>query len=372
MKILVTGAHFTPAYATIEELKKFPEVELVYVGRKTTLEGDPSSTSVESQVLPKLGVKFISLIAGRLQRTFTLYTIPSFLKIPIGFIQAIYIILMERPDVILSFGGYVALPAVVIGWLFSIPIMLHEQTLSLGLSNKISSYFADKIALSFKQGGFDQKRAILVGNPIRNMIKEDFRILGGGLGTIFKQAKKEKLPVILITGGNQGSHTINRAVESILRELTTLSFIVHVTGDNKFKDFEKLQNLGTFDGRYKVEKWIGEEYGALLHWVDLVVSRAGINTLTELAYVGKPALVIPFEPLYKQEQVRNARFFQKAGLVKVLPQSKLTPKSLLENINPMIKNLDQLKQKAADAKKVIIPDAAKRLALEAVLLAKRR
>src|SRR3990167_11273168 len=100
MNILITGAHFTPAVAVIEQLKKYPDISITYVGRKYTQEGDDSS-SVESQVIPTLGVKFISLITGRLQRSFTRYTILSILKIPIGFVQAFYIILKEKPDVVL-------------------------------------------------------------------------------------------------------------------------------------------------------------------------------------------------------------------------------------------------------------------------------
>jgi len=130
MKILVTGAHFTPAVAVIEEFKKRPNIEIVYIGRNTTREGD-TSPSIESQVLPDLGIKFIPIITGRLQKDFTLFTIPSLLKIPIGFMQALFFILGEKPDVILSFGGYVAVPLVFIGWLFSIPIIVHEQTLVL-------------------------------------------------------------------------------------------------------------------------------------------------------------------------------------------------------------------------------------------------
>src|SRR3990167_5082544 len=156
MKILVTGAHFTTAVAVIEELKNLPagrqeqkDIDIVYVGRKTTREGD-SSHSVESQVLPQLGVKFISIITGRLQRAFTIYTFSSLLKIPIGFLQSFFILLKEKPDVILSFGGYVAVPLVIAGWLLSIPIIIHEQTLVSGLANTISSFFADKVAVSFE------------------------------------------------------------------------------------------------------------------------------------------------------------------------------------------------------------------------------
>lgn len=354
MKILVTGAHFTPAVAVLEEIKKYPNVQVVYVGRKTTLEGDRTA-SVESQIFPSLGVKFIPIVTGRLQRAFTIYTIPSLLKIPIGFLQALLIILSEKPDVILSFGGYVAVPLVITGWLLSVPVIVHEQTLVSGLANKISSWFAEKIALSFPDTTGEEK-VILTGNPIRQIIKNT-------------QTKKSRgLPVILITGGNQGSHAINLAVEESLGQLIKITSVVHVTGDNKYKDFERLKSRQT--NNYQVKKWIDKEWGEVLSKADLVISRAGINTLSELAYLEKPALVVPIPYLYGDEQNKNAKFFAKLGLAKILPQSQLSGDNLLKNITSMLKDLPNLKEKAKDAKKVIIPDAAKRLALETVLLAK--
>lgn len=336
----------------IEELKKYSDVTVVYVGRKTTQEGDPS-LSAESKVLPKLGIKYVPITTGRLQREFTLYTIPSLLKIPIGFIQALYIIFKEKPNVVLSFGGYVAVPIVLASWLFSIPILVHEQTLVLGLANQISSFFANKKAISFKTEKVDGK-TIVTGNPIRRMILES------------QESVKHPL-TILITGGNQGSHTINLAVEEILGKLTKLASVIHVTGDNKFKDFKRLEKLQ--NKKYRVFKLIDENWGKILSNADLVVSRAGINTLTELAYLEKPALVIPFEPLYHDEQNKNAKFFERLGLVRILPQSKLSGKALIENLKYCLKHLDVLKQTAKQAKNSVIPDAAKRLALETILLA---
>lgn len=358
MKILVTGAHFTPAVAVIEELKKNNEVNVVYVGRKTAQEGDKTS-SAESEILPKLGVKFISIITGRLQRTFTVYTIPSLLKIPIGLFQALYIILSERPEVILSFGGYVAVPVVITGWLFSIPIIIHEQTLVPGLANKISAFFADKIALAFSQNkSFDEQKTIITGNPLRH---EVLQIQGGG------ENRRSGKPIILIAGGNQGSHVINSAVEEILPKLTKIVSVVHQTGDSKFGDFERLkQKENEF---YKVEKFISNGWGEILNKCDLVISRAGINTLTELAYFQKPALVIPIRNHH--EQNTNAKYFANLNLIKILPQSQLTGETLLENIKLMLKDIKSLKEKAKIAKGIIIPDAAKRLSLETILLGQR-
>lgn len=368
MKILITGAHFTPAVAVIEELKKIKNVEILYVGRDTTLEGD-SVPSVESKIIPSLGIKFIPITTGRLQRSPTPYTLLSLLRIPVGFIQALIIILSEKPDVILSFGGYVAVPIVIVGWLFSIPIIIHEQTLVSGLANKISSLFANKIAVSFKNGPLREARkvdehVILTGNPIRSVILNGVNI------THSRGVQNRHRPTILITGGNQGSHIMNLSVEQVLGELTKIANVIHVTGDNKFKDFERLNELGGLGGKYLVKKWINDEWGKVLSGVDLVVSRAGINILTEMAFMGKVGLVIPIPYLFGDEQNKNAKYFEQLGLVKILPQSKLSASSLVENIKWILKNLDGLKQKAKNANKVIIPDAAKRLALETILAGK--
>lgn len=375
MKIIVTGSHFTPAQAVIEELKQNPNIEISYIGRKHTREGD-SSPSIESQVLPKLGVKFIPLITGRLQRSFTVYTIPSLFKIPLGFLQAFYYLVKEKPDVVLSFGGYISVPVVISAWLLSIPVILHEQTLVSSLSNQISSHFADKIAVSFPENEFAKKRKIvLTGNPIRKEILEDNKNISADFKKILEQSQKDKLPIILITGGNQGSHIINQTVSVIVEELTKIASVIHQTGDSKFKDFEKLseQKNGLKNPqRYFVEKWIeGKNFGVLLRSVDLVVSRAGANTLLELAYFGIPTLAIPIPYLYKNEQMVNSKYFEKFGLTKILPQKDLTKESLLENIEKMLRDLNNLKEKAKKAKSLVIPDAAKRLALETILLARK-
>ena len=365
MKVLVTGAHFTPAVATIEELKKLDDVEVVYVGRKTTLEGDKVS-SVESKEFPEMGVKFIPIITGRLQRSLTIFTFFSLLKIPIGFLQAFFIILRERPDVILSFGGYVAVPIVIVGWLFSIPVIVHDQALISGLANKISSIFADKIAISFEKSNFKGEKVILTGLPIRRIIGEISQNVS---------RKRSGLPTILVMGGNQGSHVINLAVEKCLDRILKIAVVYHQTGDSKYRDFERLEelgksgSLGVLGEKYIVKKWIGQEYGTILWKVDLVVSRAGINTLTELAFLGKPVLLIPIP---SSEQNRNAKFFEELGLARILPQSKLSVEALLKNIVSMLKDLDYLKEKGKEAKKIFIPDAAKRLALETMLLGQRK
>lgn len=366
MKIIVTGTHFTPAQAVIAELKKNSEVEIIYIGRKTTQEGD-KTLSVESQVLPKLGVKFTPLIAGRFQKYFSIYIFWNLIKIPIGFLQSFYLILKEQPDLTLSFGGYVGLPVVFSSWLLSVPIIIHEQTLVTGLANKISALFANKIAVSFdKKYGFDQSKVVLTGNPIRSVILEGIpgksKLLEG----------RDKLPVIYITGGNQGSIFLNNKIGEILAELTQMAVIVHQSGDYKKREHEKMiiikNNLKNPD-RYIVQKWFSEDQvSEIYRKAELVVSRAGINTMLELAYFGIPAIVIPLPNIYKNEQGVNAKFFNQLGLCEVLNQSSVSGSELLKKVKSILTKLSFYKERAKKTKSVLIPDASKRLSLEVLQL----
>lgn len=363
MKVLITGTHFTPAQAVISELLKNPDNSVTYVGRRYTREGD-SSPSVESQVLPKMGVKFISITAGRLQRSFTRYTIPSLLKIPIGFVQSFLVVLKEKPDVVASFGGYLGVPVVFSAWLLSIPVVLHEQTLISSLANKISSWFADRVAISFPENhDFPESKTVLTGNPIRVELIDEPKNVDN---KIKEFVRSKKLPLILVTGGNQGAHAINQVVKEDLDKLTKKYLVIHQTGDSKYKDFETLEQIKAgleHPERYKVLKWIDvEDLSLILRHVDLAISRAGINTLQELALFKVPVIVIPIENHYEQQ--KNARYFSERGLSQTLPQSKLEGNSLFDLITQM------LKKKKVSSPNEIIKDAAKRVALEIELAAR--
>ena len=332
VKILVTGAHLTPAVAVCEELKK-EGGEIVYVGRNSTMEGQ-NVQSFESGVFPALNIRFIPLIAGKLQRYISVYSIVSLLKIPVGFVQAFFILLKERPDVILSFGGYVGLPIVVCGWLLSIPIIIHEQGLQMGLANKISSYFADKIAISFKETKtLPDKITTVTGNPLRKEILT-LRKMDKNYSRFFLNAKKDKTPVIFITGGIQGSHIINQCIENALVSLLKKFYVIHQTGESAFGDFERLSKLQ--NKRYLVKNWIGEEIGNVMKFSDVLVCRAGINTLSEVTLLEKNALVVPIP--YQKEQLNNARFFEQLGTILLIPQTKLSPKILIDSLEKILKD----------------------------------
>src|SRR5581483_4043310 len=360
MKILMTGVHFTPALAVIEELQKSTvfslqstvkqeKLEIIYVGRKHTLEGD-KALSAESQILPQKGVHFIPIIAGRLKRDFSLLTIWSWFKLPIGFIQGFWIVLTQRPDVVVSFGGYLAVPIVISAWLLNIPILIHDQTLVFGLASTVSSWFASKVAVTFDQDyPVNKNKLILTGNPIR----EEFF-------STEKKSTKKTLPTILITGGNQGSHFINQLIGEILPQLTEKYLVIQQTGDSKFKDYETLleqkKSLNK-EQNYQLAKFLaGKEMVAAMKQADLVICRAGANTLLELSYLGTPTLIIPIPYVQKDEQTVNARFFTQAGLGQYLNQNGLNSAKLLEKIKEMMSKKDYYQKQALKAKSIVIPD----------------
>lgn len=369
MKIMVTGTHFTPAQAVIEELKKFPEVEIVYIGRKYTQEGD-EALSVESKILPTFGVKFIPIIAGRLRRHFDFWTIISFLKIPIGFIQSFFILLKEKPDVSLSFGGYVSVPVVFNSWILSIPVMIHEQTLVSGIASLITQVFADKVALSFEKKSLKDRKMILTGNPIRQSLFSSLRKPSAELNCFLKNALSEKLPLIYITGGNQGSDIINQNISSILDKLTEIAFVCHQTGDSKENYFDNLKIRGAKlknCKRYLVKKWFDVEDVSLIYKkFDLVISRAGINTLTELSHFQIKALVIPLPFIFNNEQVKNAEYFKSLGLCEIIYQDNLNSQVLLKKIKLMIKS--NLKKQGGSVREKMDPKNSAKIIAQEILL----
>ena len=363
-KIVITGGHLTPALAVIDELIKRGGWEIFFIGRKYAAEGE-KTPSVESQLIPQKGIWFIPIRAGRLQRRFTRYTIPAFLRIPLGFLQAFYHFFRLRPHLILSFGGYVSVPVVFAGWLLDIPIITHEQTTVQGLATKINTLFAKKVAVSWPQIAreFPPEKVVFTGNPLR---KEIFRI-NEKLWRVLNFDRR--LPLIFITGGNQGSHTINQVAKRALPKLLLKYNLFHQTGHlQALRDFEKLEGvrekLSTrLKKRYHLKKYLtSEEMGTILNKADLVVSRAGANIVTELAALAKPALLIPLPWLYQDEQTKNAQMLKEIGSAEILPQKNLSPQSLCQLIEQMMANLDRYKKNAHRAQKLVKLDAAQKIA----------
>jgi len=379
-RVVITGGHLTPAIAVISELQKEGDWEVYFLGRRYATEGE-KAISVESQIIPSLGIKFFPITVGRLQRRFTRHTIPSLLRVPLGFFQSLKLLLQIKPQVICSFGGYVSVPVVFAGWLLKIPILTHEQTVVFGLASKINAFFVNKVAVSFPESVkyFPKNKVVLTGNPIREeifQIKKPSWFSGeaksrsagpviSAKGGSASGGQLSNYPIIYVTGGNQGSHTINMAVLEILLILLEKHVVIHQTGEKDYQQItdDRLQITQSLRKRYFIVPYIGpEEIGWVLNKASLIVSRAGANVISEIAVLGKPALFIPIPWAYQDEQTKNAQILVNAGVAEILSQAELSGMTLLYKISQMIEGLEKYKKRASAVKKLAASGAALKIA----------
>lgn len=355
MKIVVIGGHLSPALSVLSHLK---EHEVLYLGRKYTFETD-KTLSLEYRVISSLGINFKNITTGRLQRNFSFQTILSLLKSPIGLVQSFFILKNFKPNVVLGFGGYVQLPVIFSAFVLRIPTVIHEQSLGAGLANRIASFFAKKILISWESSlrFFPKAKTILTGIPLRSEIFQNF------------SPEKSGDKLIYVTGGTSGSHSLNILIERNLSQILKMAKVFHQTGDAKeFGDFERLSQVReklpeNLRKKYMIMKFVNSKDAAeLLSSADLVISRSGMNTISEIIYFQKPALAIPIS--FGGEQKNNALFLKSLGLAEVLYEENLTSFQFRNAIESMLKNLEMYKGKADQVKNLIKKESPQKIAEE--------
>jgi UDP-N-acetylglucosamine--N-acetylmuramyl-(pentapeptide) pyrophosphoryl-undecaprenol N-acetylglucosamine transferase len=346
MKILITGGHLTPALALIDELEKEKDLKLFFVGRKHPGENS-KNISAEYTIINKKNIKFFPLTTGRLQRKFTKYTLTSLLKIPLGFFQSFYYLLLQRPNIVVSFGGYISPPVVAAAWLLGIPSVTHEQSILPGLANKINAIFVKKVYLTWTDTKKYFKNAIVIGNPTRKVIFN-------------KETQNEKVKkfaetsekLIYVTGGNQGSHFINNLIFDSLEQVKGYKIIHQVGSTNHNGDLDKALRIK--NSNYLALAYVEDDcLGYILNNSSIVISRSGANTVWELAILGKPSILIPLPISASGEQQQNANILKSQGSAIVLEQKSTNPKILLASIKDIEKNLTQYQKNAQDLKKTL-------------------
>jgi len=354
IKIVVTGGHHTPALAVIEKLKERGSFNFYWVGW---------ATQTEYRAIKKLDIPLLNLQAGKIYRT---YSLRELARLALGFFHALYLLVKIRPRLIISFGGYLAAPVVLVGFLLRIPAVTHEQTVVAGWANRLISCFAKKIFVSWEQSMrfFSESKAVLTGNPVRRAVFE-------ARTTRFRFP--ERLPTIYITGGKQGSHVINETVRRALSEFLSRYNVIHQTGSSEvYRDYQKILVLRDqlpkkLSRRYFVQEYFGEdEIGAVFKTADLVIARAGANTIVELAALGKPAVLIPIPWVSHNEQTENAKLLERTGLAIILPQERLSSNTLLKVAERMVGDLERYREEGREARKLINLSAADKIADEIV------
>lgn len=360
MKLLITGGHLAPALALIDELEKTKkDVDVIFVGRKYPIDRE-KTLSLEYKEISKKNLIFVSLEAGRLTRVISVSSLIGILKIPMGFIQAFFIINKYRPDYIMSFGGYLALPIVFWGYIFRIPVFTHEQTIKPGLANRFIGFFSKRIFVSFDEvkNNFPANKTYVSGNPVKPSIfridKKPFNI-------------EKNHPVIYVTGGSLGSHSINIHIKKIVVSLLERYIVIHQVGDTKeYHDYENLLLLKNklpkdLQSRYfLVKHFFDDQIGYIYDKADLVIGRAGANTFFELLALKKSALFIPLPWSSGREQQHHAEIFAKAGCGEIFHQIMPSEK-LLRLVNQMIDKIDYYKNNFKNLSKFFKKNVSKYL-----------
>ncbi|MEO6728382.1 MAG: UDP-N-acetylglucosamine--N-acetylmuramyl-(pentapeptide) pyrophosphoryl-undecaprenol N-acetylglucosamine transferase [Candidatus Dojkabacteria bacterium] len=344
--ILVTGGHATPALAVISELKKRGYTNFLWVGHKYNQQGN-KEVSPEFKLVEEVGIKFLDLKTGKINRKWNLQnflpSIGSLFMISYGLIQSKLILLRNRPRIIVSFGGYLAVPIVFVAWLLRVKIITHEQTIVTGLANKVISKFANKVCISWENSKqfFPERKTVFTGNPIR---REVFKIESDEL---IKDLDPKK-PTIYVTGGNQGAHEINKRIFEYLPNLLQECNIIHQTGNSSAtNDYQTALDLkkdltGELNIRYKPVDYVtAAQIGSVFNKADVVFARSGANTVSELLALGKLSILMPIPWTSGDEQTMNARILEETGLGFIIVQKdNLTSKQIYQTI---LLSLNQIK-----------------------------
>ncbi|MCX7778880.1 MAG: undecaprenyldiphospho-muramoylpentapeptide beta-N-acetylglucosaminyltransferase [Patescibacteria group bacterium] len=359
MKVVLTGGgsggSVAPLLAIAEEIRKRkPETEFLFIG---TRKGKP-----EKEMVQDYHFSFKGIFAGKLRRYFSLRNFLDPLLIFLGFWQALFLLLSFRPKMIISAGGFVAVPVVIAGWFLKIPSLIHQQDIIPSLTNKILIPFAKKITVSFDKSlnDFPKGKTILTGQPIREMIFK-----GDKEKAIQKFNLEKNLPTLLVLGGGTGAAILNELIWRNLERLTKICQIIHLTGPGKAKIGNWPSKIKNF--RYHTYEFLTDEIADAYAVADLVVSRAGINVLSELAVLGKPTIVIPIP---NSHQEANAKYFAEKKAVIVLNQKELTDEKLFHEIKKMIDHQEERKNLGERMKEIILKNSREKIFASLIKLGK--
>lgn len=288
-----------------------------------------------------------SIASGKLRRYFSVQNFTDPFKVMAGVLQAFSIIKKVKPSIIFSKGGFVSVPVVVAAKLANVPVVVHESDVTPGLANKIGLPFASHIFTVFKETlrHLQQDKATCTGSIIRQQLFEGNRERGLAFCGFTAQKK-----VLLIMGGSLGSVVVNDAVRGNLTKLLEQYQIIHLCGKgNKDAKLEGLEGYRQFD-------YVTDELPDLLYAADLIVSRAGSNSIFEFLALHKPMLLIPLSAAKSRgDQILNARLFKKQGFAHVLDEDTMTKESFYQAVQDLEANAEEMIDKMFDVERPKTP-----------------
>ena len=318
-----------------------------------------SKNGIERELIERLSdVTYHPISTGKLRRYFSKENFKDPFRVTKGVFQSMRLLGKLKPQVIFSKGGFVSVPVLIASRLKRIPAVIHESDLTPGLANKIAAPFAKKILTTFPEtlDEFPDKKASWIGAVIRPELFKGSRNKGLRLAGLTSQK-----PVIMVMGGSAGAQKINEMVRSQLDQITKTHQVIHICGNGNVN--VELNKYG-----YQQFEYVNEELPDLLAATDLVISRAGANSIFEFLALKKPMLLIPLSlQASRGDQILNAKVFKKEGYASVLYEEDLTEESFLQKVNELIASEAEIKMNMENYQR---QDATERVIAEIYKLAK--
>lgn len=287
-----TGGHIYPAISISNELKlRYPNSKILFVG---------ANNRMEMQIVPKHGFKIIGLWVSGFSRSFSIKNLIFPLKLLISLIRSVFIIKSNKPDLVIGTGGFASGPILYIASLFGIPTVIQEQNSYPGITNKILGKRVNKICVAYDNLDrfFDKNKIVFTGNPVRSDIKKiDIKTTSA-----FNFKLEENKKTLLIIGGSNGSREINKAILNNLELFNSLDIQVLWQCGKIY--FEQYKHLNT-NKSVSVFAFI-DEMNLAYDVADIIISRAGASSISELCIVGKPVIFIPSPNVAEDHQSKNA------------------------------------------------------------------
>lgn len=342
-----TGGHIYPGLAVLDELRnKFQENNqtlcAIWIGCSKGM--DKNIVSKAKDINNQSCVdRFYGIPSGKLRRYFSLKNFSDVFKIIGGFFASLWILAKEKPSVLFSKGGFVSVPPCLAAKILKIPVYTHECDFTLGLANKINFKSATKMFVSYEEtknflSKNDKEKVIVSGNPVRPV----FYNADAHNGLDFLRIQNKNKPVLLVVGGSSGARQINQLIYDNIHFLCENFIVVHQTGLVNTTQ-EKSQELVEKYSDYHPFDFIYEQMPDVVAASDIVMGRAGANSIWEAAVLLKPMLLIPLcGNGTRGDQVDNAKFFEEKNAAKVLIDQEVDNEHLVNNLKELLDEKNRL------------------------------
>jgi UDP-N-acetylglucosamine--N-acetylmuramyl-(pentapeptide) pyrophosphoryl-undecaprenol N-acetylglucosamine transferase len=337
-----SGGSATPVLAVAQALRRrHPTVQFLYVG---TRDG-PEAALAAAMDLPFAGVH-----AGKLRRYVDLRNLTDPFSVLAGVAESLGLARQFQPTVAFAAGGFAAVPTMVAARLGGARTLIHQLDVAPGLANRLLVPFADRVTVGLPSSlaHFPRGRTTVTGNPVRAEI-----LAADPAVAVERFGLRPELPLIVVTGGGTGALALNHLVAAAAPRLVERAQVVHLTGRGRGVPRE------TDSPRYRALEFVVDEMPHLLAAATLVVSRAGMGTLTELAALHKPSLIVPMPGSH---QWANAQAFARLGAIEVADQAALTPASLADRVLGLLGDAERRQQLGEALGSSMPRDAADRIA----------